>query len=368
MFGRESHSLGGLRSRMAGSNNELLVDTNTIYLLLFDLERLILWFMFQVYSILHHLCYCVTRHVHFFSSHFWALVMVANITEIEPSTPTSASSSLTESITYWPLQFYNYAIRSAATSRVPTSKETVTSAIKIAPATIGVIFDMFPLVVRPPQEVPTPYLNAEKKMIVPEKRQVSRILRQQAEWSAAQHTHKVSEILRVCSEAARITAWSACIGVRTLILHEGNGYAWRSMDNFISMVQAELASIQVTSASIQFIHLTTNETVVLNNDPATLTVYLTSEMPKVNYNAIGEKVLAMLELPLTQINDIDSFEIPAPNLLIRYTSERRSPGALDGFLMNPDKLVTFDTRPEPVTFGNFARAVNQCATQITSAF
>lgn len=265
MFGRDT--LKDLqfpaKPKIAGANIGLINDVTTLEVMIFDLRRDMLSILFWSYGILLEISGIYSELKIITANLFWTafssiflnedqLEKYANFVRSEKKGGLSSSTSTLEKANAFKNGFFELPLKlryqlwkRTYRNRFPNSR----LALQIAagkgpfPETLGLIFDMFPLVVPPPPEVPAPYLDANKKMVIPDKKQVSIVLRARAEWSAAQHTHKATEILRVCSEASKVIVWSACIGVSNVVCHEINGYAWRNLKTLISLVKLELSSL-----------------------------------------------------------------------------------------------------------------------------
>ncbi|ODV87003.1 hypothetical protein CANARDRAFT_181528, partial [[Candida] arabinofermentans NRRL YB-2248] len=132
------------------------------------------------------------------------------------------------------------------------------------------IYDMIPLVVPPPPEIPIPYLTAEKRLVVPEKKETSRVLSQRAEWSAAHHTQKASEIIRICSEVSRLITWTAYGGIKNLTIYEGTGHAWNDLKRLSCMIKSEMSTLNNGMSdhtlSIKIINLALDKSVVIGDE------------------------------------------------------------------------------------------------------
>lgn len=131
------------------------------------------------------------------------------------------------------------------------------------PEHVAFIFEMSALVVPQPQEVPVPFLDYEKRIVVPEKKEVAKVLAKRAEWSSLHHTHKAAETFRVIYEAAKCISWAACSGVQIVTVFEANGYAWKDMQKILGVAAEELRNLTSesyqVSDSIKLVNLDTGE-------------------------------------------------------------------------------------------------------------
>lgn len=161
--------------------------------------------------------------------------------------------------------------RSLATSvpRDRMSIRQVTGRLYV-PDHVAFIFEMSPLVVPQPPEVPVPFLDYEKRIVAPDKKEVASVLAKRAEWSSLHHTHKAAEVFRVLYETAKCITWAACSGVRIATVYESNGYAWKNMEKVCIMIKEELncltnPTFQVYD-SIKVVNLETLETIDVFSD------------------------------------------------------------------------------------------------------
>ncbi|VEU20291.1 DEKNAAC101097 [Brettanomyces naardenensis] len=432
MFGKED--IESLGPRVSGSNVELLSEANTLAVLMFDFHRWILSYFFATYRILLSTQEILDELVVIISAYLWGFVALLYQEDIDSyscsadtkSTGATNSSGLQTAYKFasqvinFPTRLGNHALRKSLQIGVPRNRKTVRTAAGKGPfpETIGIIFEMFPLVLPPPPEVPLPYLNADKKIEVPDKKEVSKVLRERAEWLAAQHTHKASEIMRVCNEAARVIAWSACLGTRNITLQEFNGYAWKNVDMLVSLVKAELNNLdrgvekrRILPDVIRFVNVRSKEVRTLgdydyeqeNGDRLTplqpsplssssvfaerdgptssgipelldlhanLTVFLTSGYDELDFDKIIDIIDEKVESGTSEITSEDLIKIekighraekstPSPEILIKYTSVRQPKYSLNGFPLRPCKtnLNPFICMTKPASFPAFVRAI-----------
>ncbi|QPG73913.1 hypothetical protein FOA43_001228 [Brettanomyces nanus] len=439
MFGKES--LGVLdrtiRPMLSGSNVQLIKDGGTLSILLFDSRRRLLSYLFIAYWYYLKIQKFVQDAIFIVHTYLWGFVVILGLNDDDggvdqyslwskksskrsPKMPSlwSIRSIPTRLVT----KVANHALRKSLQAVTPPNRKLIRIAAGKGPlpSVIGVIFNLFPLVIPPPPEIPTPYLTADKKIVIPEKSDTSNALRARAEWSAIQHTHKATEIMRVCTEAARIIVWTTCLGIPNIVLQEINGYTWKNLDALVSLVQTELSSLDLASRSkdrccfpdaIQFVNVATKQVKTLSDFiyddnyqednltplqptpvsgcpflansasfsggllhqddyPSHLTVFLTSNHDDTDYQPLIELIKQKVQ---TETYDWTSEEFtkmeelaqslenitPSPEVLIKYASERQQRYSLDGLPLSPDKLNLqhfYSFRP-PATFPAFIKAV-----------
>lgn len=420
MFGKDTlkdlHS--PIKPKVAGSNIGLINDATTWEMIVFDFRRRILSLLFWCYSILLEISGMSSELSIILANLFWTVFssVFLNFEQLERdfsyiqheqkrsgrTTSSTIESALAfgNSIRELPLKFRHSLWKRVFRSRFPNSRFAIQLAAGKGPfpETIGFVFDMFPLVVQPPPEIPVPYLDANKKMIIPDKKEVSIVLRARAEWSAAQRTHKATETLRVCSEAAKVIVWSACIGVSNVVCHEINGYAWRNMETLISLVKLELASLDRKNSNetlkipdyISFVNVITRQMKTLaeynlqsgafsetsvalegrdplpekspflsssdlnratstssSDTPVHLTVFLTSGSKWTDYDKIVKLAQDLIstspkkrskslgEVKFASVANISNAYYPSPEILLKYTSARQIAGSISGFPLHP---------------------------------
>ena len=199
---------------------------------------------------------------------------------LNKSSDSSINNSITETIySYYnqlsllPTRLGNIILERSVSSFVPRSRMKIRQATGrlYIPDHITFIFEMSPLVVQRPPEVPTPYLDYEKKIVIPEKKEVAKVLAKRAEWISMHHTHKAAESFRVLYEAAKCITWASCSGVRIITVFESNGYSWKDMQKVSNIIKEEMKNLTKDSYqisdNIRIISLSTLEKIdVFNNE------------------------------------------------------------------------------------------------------
>lgn len=168
----------------------------------------------------------------------------------------------------FPTRIGNFILRKSLSSSLPRNRlqiRQVTGTYYI-PEHITFIFEMNALVIPQPPEVPTPFLDCDKNVVVPGKKEVTQVLAKRAEWASANRTHKAAESFRIIYESAKCICWAACSGVRIVTIFDSNGYAWDDMPKLCSVILQEMKNLTKESYqvydSIKLINLSTLE--VLN--------------------------------------------------------------------------------------------------------
>ncbi|GME68130.1 unnamed protein product [[Candida] boidinii] len=166
----------------------------------------------------------------------------------------------------------DYTIAQSLILSIPKRSDLVKQAVSgyQIPESCCVILDYKHLVVPPPREIPTPFLDARKKVIIPTQNKIQKVWEERAEWASAQKTHRASEISKLQIEASRLISWSACCGVKILYIYESNGIAWNDISKIAQMIEVEMKSLYGIDNSmrpcIKIINASTDEIRVISDD------------------------------------------------------------------------------------------------------
>ncbi|KAG7704315.1 hypothetical protein KL914_004302 [Ogataea haglerorum] len=287
IFGGAGHNPAPMKLEdviVAGSNMELLANANTWGLLHFRLRRQSLKRLHLLYGLLLVLWSWVQWTLLVLDAYFWWFVYTLGIfpssvdKPLEPSTAVSQmsneppSQSRIRRILQLRTTIGNHALAHSLATSIPKSELMVRQALagKRVPKHLMVIYELDPLVVPPPKELPTPYLTAEKRIVVPDKKEISQVLSDRAEWAAAHHTHKASEIMRVCAESARLVSWALFSGMKSVTLYERSGNPWKNLDRLGSMIQTEISVLSDTESLeetwIKLVRVNNPETITIENN------------------------------------------------------------------------------------------------------
>ncbi|GAV28157.1 hypothetical protein PMKS-001626 [Pichia membranifaciens] len=280
------HLTASVKFALPGSNRTLFSRSNYYTGLFYTLLRYVLSLWFTIYHYYLWLDSQIEELSTIAISLVWQLLMflpfpedvsvvgpasVQSATSIRTiKSPTSFRARVLDSFNQTrllPTKIGNLILEKSLFASVPRNRlqiRQVTGRMYV-PDHIAFIFEMSALVVPQPPEVPVPFLDYEKRIVVPDKKEVAKVLAKRAEWSSLHHTHKAAETFRVIYEAAKCISWAACSGVRTVTVFESNGYAWKDMQKILGVSAEELknltsGSYQV-SDSIKLVNLDTGEIV-----------------------------------------------------------------------------------------------------------
>ncbi|ODV94170.1 hypothetical protein PACTADRAFT_4121 [Pachysolen tannophilus NRRL Y-2460] len=146
---------------------------------------------------------------------------------------------------------------------VPTSKYSIINSVSqldTIPDHITFIFKFLNYDANTPPEIPQPYLNADKKITVPDKKLVSKVLSERAEYFTSKKTHIAAEKVRIYTETARLSTWCLASGVKFLTIYEESGELWNDLKKVANFTASELVALYHDSyhPSIKFINFNTN--------------------------------------------------------------------------------------------------------------
>ncbi|KAG7878104.1 hypothetical protein KL937_004252 [Ogataea polymorpha] len=421
IFGGAGHNPAPIKLEdviVAGSNLELLANANTWGLLQFRLRRQSLKRLHQLYGLLLDLWSWVQWTLLILDVYFWWLVYSLGIftssvdKQLEPGTAFPQMSNEPPSRVRRILQLRttigNHALAHSLATSIPKSQLRVRQALagKRVPKHLMVIYELNPLVVPPPRELPTPYLTAEKKIVVPDKKVISQVLSERAEWAAAHHTHKASEVMRVCAESARLASWALFSGVKYLTLYERSGNPWKNLERLGSMIQAEISALSDTDSLkktwIKLVRVNNAETITIENNeihhespdrssgeesglakiqPAPASSQLESAQISETYSAgdgltimlvseeDGGQRMAKMVRKFVQFNgnvsDVESYVdkelavLDSPELIIKFARRRGMPQSLSGApIYNFENRPLFAVSRDHTNFPFFIKAVD----------
>jgi hypothetical protein len=324
----------GLKYGLVGSNNKLFIESDYFTGLWYTFLRYILMLFFKLYEYYLIINFQISELYDILKAYFWCFLTILpfpeDVSTVGPAAIFSSSSisiiksdrniSLTNKIyqsfnqyLLLPNRIGNYILQKSLSSIVPRNRleiRQVTGRLYI-PEHIAFIFEMRALVVPQPPEVPTPFLNYDKKIVIPETKEVAQVLARRAEWSSLNYTHKAAETFRITYEAAKCICWAACSGVRTVTIFESNGYSWKDMPKMCSVILEELKNLTKKKYQvydqIKLVNLSTSEV-----------VNVCEQLERLSENNEGvEKSLDRLEkidfLNIRSVNELENLDIQEDN-------------------------------------------------------
>lgn len=268
------------RFSLPASNRLLMKNSNAFQGIFFAIKRYTLHFLFILYAYATQLSNDWQHFTDLVVSVLWFLVTLVpflpeatgdiDTTAVQLESPVSIYHKVNNSL----MSLSNCAVgQSLKAITHPRDRMVIKKALGsyIKPRHIGFILEMNVLAIKPPPDVPQPYLDAEKILIVPESKLVSSVIMQRAEWASAHHVHKASEKVRIVYESAKIIAWCACAKIEMVTIHELNGYAWKDLHELSNLVQEEMRNLTSNTLSaddyIKIVDLDSgNQTIVFNVD------------------------------------------------------------------------------------------------------
>lgn len=98
---------------------------------------------------------------------------------------------------------------------------------KKLPRSISLILTMRPFEVCKPKAIPTPYLDNEKKLVVPSEKEVSDTIALRNEYFTRQRLFVVAEKFRLLSDMSKFILWSAFTTIEYINIYEPFGTLWK---------------------------------------------------------------------------------------------------------------------------------------------
>lgn len=236
------------------SNRLQLADANVFQGLIFAGFRYVLAFLFFLYSYFIQGLSIWNYWLDINVSMFWWIVSLTPFIYEDVSSngdtqmyPLNLSKgSILSRVYNSPTSLGNYAVsQSMRTVTHPRTRIVIRKSLRnyLKPKHMAFVLELNVLPIKQPPEVPIAYLDAEKKLILPDKKDVGRVLTQRAEWASAHHVHKAAETIRILYESAKIIAWAACSKINIITIHEVNGYAWSDLAQLSNLVQEEMKNL-----------------------------------------------------------------------------------------------------------------------------
>lgn len=273
-----------LKYALPGSNRSLFVHSNYYESLYYTFLRYILSFLFLLYQYYIWLTNEATELFFVINASIWNLFTVFSATidlsanekisiHGSSNSPLKQNSLTIKNLSFQPfnqlrelpIKISNLILKKSLSVSVPRNRLEIRQRIDRLniPTHVVFLFEMNALIVPQPPEVPIPYLDFNKKIIVPNEKEVATVLAQRAEWASLNHTHKVSETFRVIYESAKCITWAACSGIKITTIFESNGYAWKDMPLLSKIIKEEMKSLTLESYqvldSIKLINLDSGE-------------------------------------------------------------------------------------------------------------
>lgn len=280
-----------LKYALPGSNRSLFVHSNYYESLYYTFLRYILSFLFSVYQYYIWLTNEATESFFIINASIWNLFTIFSFsndsvvdmklfTQNSSNSHSQKSSIALKNISFQPFnqlrelptRISNKILEKSLSASVPRNRLQIRQRLGrlYIPTHIAFLFEMNALIVPQPPEVPIPYLDFDKRIIVPNEKDVATVLAQRAEWTSLNHTHKISETFRVIYESAKCITWAACSGVKIVTIFESNGYAWKDMPLLASLIREEMKSLTPqsyqVSDSIKLINLDNDEIIKISEN------------------------------------------------------------------------------------------------------
>ncbi|KAK6201059.1 uncharacterized protein RJT21DRAFT_139543 [Scheffersomyces amazonensis] len=142
----------------------------------------------------------------------------------------SCSVIFTKNLIYnIPTVFYRLIINNILSNNPSSGLQNFNASIPqdFLPKSITLLLEINNDLVSPPPEIPQPYLNADKKITVPDKREIQHALSIRNEYFTHKSVYCAAEKVRLSSEIARFVTWCALIpSINTINIFERFGLLW----------------------------------------------------------------------------------------------------------------------------------------------
>lgn len=106
------------------------------------------------------------------------------------------------------------------------------------PKSIALILQLNPPMLVPPPEIPQPYLDADRKIRIPEKKEVQYVIAIRNEYFTQCKTHIAAERVRLLREMGRFITWCCLVpSIIEVTIFEKLGACWDGDSNFIDSIK-----------------------------------------------------------------------------------------------------------------------------------
>lgn len=106
------------------------------------------------------------------------------------------------------------------------------------PKSITLILQLNPPMLTPPPEIPQPYLDADRKIRIPEKKEVQYVIAIRNEYFTQCKTHIAAERVRLLREMGRFITWCCLVPTITEVnIYEKLGACWDGDSDFIDSIK-----------------------------------------------------------------------------------------------------------------------------------
>lgn len=106
------------------------------------------------------------------------------------------------------------------------------------PSSLGLVLHYHPPLLKPPPEIPQPYLDSDRKIQVPQKKDVQYAIAIRSEYFAQYQAHVASERVRLLREIGQFITWCCLVPtIETLTIVEKKAICWEEEADFIDSVK-----------------------------------------------------------------------------------------------------------------------------------
>lgn len=106
------------------------------------------------------------------------------------------------------------------------------------PTSLGLILHYHPPLLKPPPDIPQPYLDSDRKIQVPQKKDVQYAIAIRSEYFAQHQAHVASERVRLLREIGQFVTWCCLVpSIETVTIVEKKATCWEVEADFIDSVK-----------------------------------------------------------------------------------------------------------------------------------
>lgn len=106
------------------------------------------------------------------------------------------------------------------------------------PTSLGLILHYHPPLLKPPPDIPQPYLDSDRKIQVPQKKDVQYAIAIRSEYFAQHQAHVASERVRLLREIGQFVTWCCLVpSIETVTIVEKKAICWEVEADFIDSVK-----------------------------------------------------------------------------------------------------------------------------------
>ncbi|CAK9440292.1 uncharacterized protein LODBEIA_P43920 [Lodderomyces beijingensis] len=155
------------------------------------------------------------------------------------------------------------------------------------PKSMCLILHCAPPLIKPPPKMPQPYLDSNRAVVIPDKKEVQYVLAIRNEYFTQCKSHVAAERVRLFGEIGRFITWACMVPSLTeLTIYEKSGNCWAEDSDYLNSLKNAILVELVTMANtgtkeeskrfkallpkIVLIEMSTKEKIVINDDDSVI--------------------------------------------------------------------------------------------------